>query len=55
MMSEMVSGVFRPNLSLIGPTISWPIARPAIEVVRVSWVVETLVPNHSVIAGSAGR
>ena len=54
-MSEMVSGVFRPNLSLIGPIISWPIARPAIEVVIVSCVAEILVLNHSVMAGSAGR
>ena len=54
-MSEMVSGVFRPNLSLIGPTITTSMAGLAIGQLIVGCVAETLVLNHSVMAGSAGK
>ena len=37
------SGTRRPTLSLSGPTISWPSAKPSIVPVRVSWIAAAVV------------
>ena len=53
--SVAMSGTFRPYLSLSGPMMSWPMARPSMLVVRPSCTCEVDALNDSVIDGSAGR
>lgn len=53
--SVAMSGIFRPYLSLSGPMMSWPMARPSMLVVKPSCTCEVVALNDSVIDGSAGR
>ena len=53
--SVAMRGIFRPYLSLSGPMMSWPRARPSMLVVRPSCTCEVDALNDSVIDGSAGR
>ena len=49
------SGTRRPTLSLSGPTMSWPSAKPIMVPVRVSWIAAAVVSKSSCSTGNAGR
>ena len=49
------SGRRRPTLSLSGPTMSWPSAKPIIVPVRVSWIAAAVVWKSCCSTGNAGR
>ena len=46
---------FLPNLSLTGPSKTWPTAKPPMQKVRPSWMTEADVLKTCVISGKAGR
>ena len=50
-----ISGIRRPNLSLSGPTTSWPSAKPTVVPVRVSCTAASETPRLASSAGKAGR
>ena len=50
-----ISGILRPNLSLSGPTTSWPRAKPIVVPVSVSCTAASETPRLSSSAGKAGR
>ena len=49
------SGMRRPTLSLSGPTMSWPSAKPIMVPVRVSWIAAAEVWKSASSTGKAGR
>ena len=49
------SGSRRPTLSLSGPTMSCPSAKPIIVPVRVSWIMAAVVSKSASSTGNAGR
>ena len=51
----MTMGPLRPNLSVIGPHITCPSAKPSSEVLTVSCRLPMSVPKCSAIAGKPGR
>ena len=55
MTNEIISGIFRPNLSLSGPRSNCPTAKPIIAVVSVSCVIEALVSKKLASCGSEGK
>src|ERR1700722_11892949 len=53
--SPAKSGTRRPNLSLSGPTSTWPSASRTRQVVSEAWVAEVSAFRSRLILGSAGR
>ena len=52
--SDQMSTGLRPYLSLMGPRMNWPMARPAMPVVSPSCTVDTEQLKNFIISGSAG-
>lgn len=52
---DIISGGLRPYLSLSGPKINCPIAKPNIEVVSPNCTIDTVVLKKVVIVGKLGR
>ena len=49
------SGRRRPFSSLTGPAKIWPMAMPAIDAVRVIWIMDVPTEKSAIIKGKAGR